>query len=688
MSKFNDIDRLCISTVRLLAVDAVQKANSGHPGAPLGLAPAMHVLCRDFMNVNHENVDWPNRDRFVLSNGHACALLYSTLHLLGYDYTIDDLKRFRSVGSKTPGHPEYELPGVELTTGPLGQGISNAVGFAIAQAHIAARYNKKDCEISTNYTYVFAGDGCMQEGVSSEACSLAGHLQLGNLIVIYDDNSITIDGKTNLSFTEEVAVRYRGYGWEVIEVKDGNDNLDAISQAIKLAKSNKKQPTLIKLTTTIGFGSLNEGTYNVHGSPLKPDDVKQLKKRFGFNSEESFVVPQEVYDFYKEHMIERGKKANEEWNSTLEEYMRKYPELGAELKRRIAGILPPDWESALPTFKPEDGDLATRKLSASVINSLAKTLPELIGGSADLTPSNLTRWDDAIDFQPDDTKIGSYMGRYIRYGVREHGMSAILNGISAYGYNLKPFGGTFLNFVSYASGAVRLAALSGYPVIWVATHDSIGLGEDGPTHQPIETVTHFRALPNMQVWRPADGNEVSAAYKVSIESKATPSIICLTRQNVPQLEGSSIEKAAKGGYAISEYHGNTTPKLDLILVSSGSEVSLCCKSAEKYSKDHKVNIRVVSLPDFYTFGKQPFEYRISVLPDEVPILSVEVYATLSMCKYSHEQFGLDRFGMSGKSKEVYEYFEFTPDGVASRIAKVLSFYSDKTIRSPVRKALA
>ncbi|CAR24275.1 Transketolase [Lachancea thermotolerans] len=678
MSNFSDIDRLAISTIRLLSVDQVAAANSGHPGAPLGLAPAAHVIWKQ-MRLNPKNPEWINRDRFVLSNGHACALLYSMLHLSGFDFSIEDLQSFRQLGSKCPGHPEFELPGVEVTTGPLGQGISNAVGIAIAQANFAATYNKPNYTLSDSFTYAFLGDGCLQEGVSSEASSLAGHLKLGNLIAFYDDNQITIDGNTNVSFTEDVAKRYEAYGWEVLHVQNGNEDLDGILEALNQAKKSQDKPTLIKMTTTIGFGSLNAGSHSVHGSPLKPDDVKQLKTALGFNADQSFVVPQEVYDFYNKEIIQPGQQLNEAWNKTLEEYSAKYPELAAELKRRISGELPQGWESALPLYTPKDSAVATRKLSEIVLQNIQGTLPEMIGGSADLTPSNLTRWKEAVDFQPPSTGLGDYAGRYIRYGVREHGMGAIMNGISAFGANYKAYGGTFLNFVSYASGAVRLSALSGHPVIWVATHDSIGLGEDGPTHQPIETLAHFRALPNMQVWRPADGNEVSAAYKVALTHKHTPAVIALSRQNLPQLEGSSIEKASKGGYVLQE-----VDNADITLVSTGSEVSITVEAA-KVLAGKNIKARVVSLPDFHTFDQQPEEYQLSVFPDGVPIMSIEVLSTSGWSKYAHESFGLDRFGASGKAPEIYKAFEFTPEGISTRAEKTIAFYKNKQVTSPLHK---
>ncbi|KAF0271754.1 hypothetical protein FOG51_03135 [Hanseniaspora uvarum] len=678
---FSDIDNKAINTIRLLAVDAVAAANSGHPGAPLGLAPAAHVIFKN-MKFNPKNPDWINRDRFVLSNGHACALLYSVLHVMGYESVgIEDLKQFRQLNSKTPGHPEFELPGVEVTTGPLGQGVCNAVGLAIAQANFAATYNKPGFEISDNYTYAMLGDGCLQEGVSSEASSLAGHLQLGNLIAIYDDNKITIDGATNVSFTEDVAKRYEAYGWEVIVVKNGDSDLAAIDAAIEQAKKTTNKPTLIQLETTIGYGSLNQGTSGVHGSPLKADDIAQIKEKFGFNPKENFAVPQEVYDFYNKEVIVPGAKANSEWDALFSKYQSEFSTEGAEVARRLTGELPAGWEKLLPTYTPADSAVASRKLSEIALDSIFDKIPELIGGSADLTPSNLTKSKGSTDFQPEATGLGDYKGRYIRYGVREHGMGAIMNGIAAFGANFKPYGGTFLNFVSYAAGAVRLSALSGHPVIWVATHDSIGLGEDGPTHQPIETLAHFRALPNINVWRPADGNEVAAAYKIALESKHTPSIIALSRQNLPQLEGSTVEKAAKGGYVLSE---NKDAKITI--VSTGSEVGIVV-DAVKNLASAGIPARVVSLPDFNTFDKQSKEYKLEVFPDGAPVLSVEVLSTFGWNKYAHESFGINRFGASGKGPEVYKYFGFTPEGIAQKAKTVVDFYEGREVKSMLNKAL-
>ncbi|KAM3079398.1 Transketolase [Clarireedia jacksonii] len=678
---FTDVDQLAINTIRLLAADATFKSNSGHPGAPMGMAPVAHVLFNKIMNFNPKNSKWVNRDRFVLSNGHACMLQYALLHLYGYKLSMDDLKAFRSIDSLTPGHPEaHDTDGVEVTTGPLGQGFSNAVGLAIAQHHAAAEFNKPGFDIIDNYTYVFLGDGCLMEGVASEAASMAGHLQLGGLIAIYDDNHISIDGDTNCAFTEDVVKRFEAYGWHTEIVEDGDHDLEAMEKAIKKCQAVKDKPSLIKLRTTIGFGSKEQGTHGVHGSPLKADDIKQLKEKFGFDAEKSFVVPQEVYDICHKRSDE-GAAKEQEWNQTLEKYAQEYKAEAADLKRRLSGELPEGWEKKLPTYSPSDAAVATRKLSEIVLQNIHDVIPELVGGSADLTGSNLTRWKEAVDFQPPSLGIGDWTGRYIRYGVREHAMGAAMNGLAAYG-TVVPYGGTFLNFVSYAAGAVRLSALSQVRVIWVATHDSIGLGEDGPTHQPIETLAHFRALPNCMVWRPADGNETSAAYYVALTSKHTPSILALSRQNLPQLENSTIANAIKGGYVVHEIE-----KADITLVSTGSEVGICV-DAVKYLKDnHNIKARVVSIPCFEVFDAQSKEYRLSVLPDGIPSLSVEVMSTMGWERYTHEQFGLNRFGASGAYKDVYKKFEFTAEGVSKRALATIDFWKNvPNIRSPLNRA--
>ncbi|KMK62633.1 transketolase TktA [Aspergillus fumigatus Z5] len=645
---YTDLDQLAINTIRLLAVDATFKANSGHPGAPMGMAPVAHVLFNKFMNFNPKNPNWLNRDRFVLSNGHGCMLQYALLHLFGYDVTMDDLKNFRQLDSITPGHPEaHDTPGVEVTTGPLGQGFANAVGLAIAQAHTAAVFNKPGYDLINNYTYCFFGDGCAMEGIASEAASMAGHLKLGNLIAIYDDNHISIDGDTKCAFTEDVMKRFEAYGWHTVWVKDGDNDLEGIEAAIHEAKKVTDKPTVIRLTTTIGFGSKLQGTGGVHGNPLKADDCESVKQKFGFDPKQSFVVPQQVYDLYHKHAAE-GAAKEQAWNQLLEKYATEYKAEHADLVRRLSGKLPEGWEKSLPTYKPTDAAVASRKLSEAVLEKIHAVVPELMSGSADLTGSNNTRWKNAVDFQPPEYGIGEWSGRYIRYGVREHAMAAVMNGLAAYG-TIIPAGGTFLNFVSYAAGALRLSALSRVRVIHIATHDSIGLGEDGPTHQPIETLAHFRALPNCMVWRPADGNETSAAYYSAITAKHTPSVLALTRQNLPQLENSTIEAALKGAYPVVE-----APNAAITLISTGSEVSICIEAATYLKEKHNIVARVVSVPCFEVFDAQPKDYRLKVLPDGIPVLSVEALSTMGWERYSHEQFGLNRFGASGPYKEVYK----------------------------------
>ncbi|KAF9172186.1 Transketolase [Mortierella sp. AD011] len=664
---FTQDDTHAINTIRVLAADTVFKSNSGHPGAPMGCAPMAHLLFSRYMNYNPKNPKWANRDRFVLSNGHACALQYILLHLMGYNVTMDDLKSFRQLHSKTPGHPEAHMTeGIEVTTGPLGQGFANAVGLAIGEAHMAATFNKPGFELFNNYTFMITGDGCLQEGVSCEAASLAGHLQLGKLIALYDDNHISIDGDTEVSFTEDVVKRFEAYGWHVVVVKDGNSDLESIARAIDEAKKVTDKPSLIKIYTTIGFGSLNQGTEKVHGSPLKADDIVQLKKAMGFNPEESFVVPQTTYDLYHSKAA-KGTALNQEWNALLENYTAQYPELGNELKRRLNKELPQDWAKALPRFTPTDKPVATRKLSEAVLNGVADILPELMIGSADLTGSNLTRWKTAVDFQPENSGIGNYAGRYLRYGVREHGMSAVMNGLDAYG-GIIPAGATFLNFISYASGAVRLSALTGHRVIYIMTHDSIGLGEDGPTHQPIETMAMIRATPNLVDLRPADGNETSGAYLFAISAKERPSVLALTRQDLPQLEGSSVEKTLYGGYVLQEVQG-----ADVTLVGTGSEVSLCVDAAKLLAQEG-IKARIVSMPSTTLFDEQSHEYKASVLIDGVPAVSVEAMTTFGWNRYAHESIGIDTFGASGPFKEVYKHFGLVPDVVAGKVKKIVEFY--------------
>ncbi|KAJ8515544.1 hypothetical protein ONZ45_g7059 [Pleurotus djamor] len=649
-------DDASIATIRTLAADVVGKANSGHPGAPMGMAPVAHVLFSRFFNANPKNSKWFNRDRFVLSNGHACALQYILLHLLGYKLSMDDLKAFRQLGSLTPGHPEAgHTDGIEVTTGPLGQGFGNGVGLAIAQAHLAAVFNKDGFDLINNYTYVFCGDGCLMEGVASEAASLAGHLQLGNLIVIYDDNHISIDGDTAVAFTENVEQRFLSYNWQVLHVDNGDSDLAGIYNAIAEARKETNKPTIIRLRTTIGFGSKLQGTHGVHGAP-------------------------ETYAAYAE-IAQRGAALEAQWNDLLASYGQQYPKEYAELTRRIAGKLPDGWEKSLPIYKTSDAAQASRKLSEIALTAVSPVLPELMGGSADLTGSNLTKVKGSTDFQPPSTGLGTYAGTYIRYGVREHGMGAIANGLAAYG-GIIPFVATFMNFVSYAAGALRLSALSEHQVIWVATHDSIGLGEDGPTHQPIETAIHLRAIPNLAFWRPADGNETSAAYYAAITSTKTPSVLSLSRQNLPNLEGSTIENALRGGYVLHEEEGE-----DLTIVSSGSEVAIAVEAASKL-KEEGIKTRIVSLPCWLVFDKQPEDYKLSVLRSGAPILSLEALSTAGWQKYSHEQYGLPAWGASGPYQKVYEKFGITGSNIAVVGKKVVDFYKQKggPVVSPLIKA--
>ncbi|KAJ6013474.1 Transketolase C-terminal/Pyruvate-ferredoxin oxidoreductase domain II [Penicillium herquei] len=677
---YTDLDKLAINTIRVLAVDATSKANSGHPGAPMGMAPVAHVLFNKFMNFNPKNPDWVNRDRFVLSNGHGCMLQYALLHLFGYALSLDDLKNFRQLDSITPGHPEaHDTPGIEVTTGPLGQGFSNAVGLAIAQAHSGGVFNKPGFELFNNYTYTFFGDGCAMEGIASEAASMAGHLKLGNLIAIYDDNHISIDGDTKCAFTEDVMQRFESYGWHTEWVKDGDNDLQAIEDAIRKCQQVTDKPSVIKLTTTIGFGSKLAGTGGVHGNPLKADDAQHVKQLFGFDPNQSFAVPQQVYDLYNQHAAE-GAAKEQVWNQLFQKYQEAFPKEGADLARRLAGKLPEGWEKSLPTYASSDPAVASRKLSEAVLEKIHDVIPELLSGSADLTGSNNTRWKNAVDFQPPEYGIGEWSGRYLRYGVREHAMAAVMNGLAAYG-TVIPAGGTFLNFVSYAAGALRLSALSRVRVIHIATHDSIGLGEDGPTHQPIETLAHFRALPNCMVWRPADGNETSAAYYSALTAKHTPSILALTRQNLPQLENSTIERALKGAYVAVE-----NPNAAVTIISTGSEVGICIDAANYLKEKHNIVARVVSVPCFEVFDAQDKAYRLSVLPDGIPVLSVEALTTMGWERYAHEQFGLNRFGASGPYKQVYAKFEFTPEGISKRAIATIDFYKGHTVRSPINRA--
>ena len=661
------LEELCINSIRFLAVDAVEKAKSGHPGLPMGAAPMAFVLWDKFMRFNPKNPKWFNRDRFILSAGHGSMLHYALLYLTGYDsVTIDDIKEFRQWGSKTPGHPEnFETDGIEVTTGPLGQGIANGVGLALAEAHLAAKFNKPDATIVDHYTYVILGDGCNMEGVASEACSIAGHWGLGKLIALYDDNHISIDGSTDVAFTEDVSKRFEAYGWHVLHVENGNTDLVAIAEAIEKAKQVTDKPTMIKVTTTIGYGSPNrQNTAGIHGAALGAEEIALTRQNLGWEYE-PFVIPENVLT----HMgksIDRGVDHESQWNLTLNDYKAKYPLEAAEFERYMSGRLPENWTQVLPSFTPEEAGLSTRKYSANMLNYLSPVLPELLGGSADLTHSNLTELKNSGDFQK-----GQYENRNVHFGVREHAMGAICNGIALHNSGLIPYCATFLIFSDYVRASIRLSALSQAGVIWVTTHDSIGQGEDGPTHQPVETVMSLRAIPTLTVIRPADGNECSGAYKIAIENAQSnlPTLLVLTRQNVPNLAGTSIEGVDKGAYTILDCDGEP----DIILMGTGSEVSLCVSAAEQLSNMSK-KVRVVSMPCWEKFEAQNAAYKESVLPKAVTKrLSVEAGISLGWTKYvgtEGDTISIDSFGASAPGKVCMEKFGFTIENVIAK-AKML-----------------
>lgn len=662
------LQELCINSIRFLAVDAIEKSKSGHPGLPMGAAPMAFVLWDSFMRYNPKNPQWFNRDRFVLSAGHGSMLQYALLYLTGYDsVTIDDIKQFRQWGAKTPGHPEnFVTAGVEVTTGPLGQGIANAVGLAVAEAHLAAKFNKPDATIVDHYTYVILGDGCNMEGISGEAASIAGHWGLGKLIALYDDNHISIDGSTDVAFTEDVSKRFESYGWHVLHVKDGNTDLEGIAKAIAEAKAVTDKPTMIKVTTTIGYGSPNKAnTAGIHGAALGPDETIATRNNLGWEYD-AFVVPEDALNHTRK-AVERGAAYESEWNKAYAEYQAKYPQEAAEFERLISGKLPEGWDQVLPTYTDADKALPTRKHSETCLNKLGAVLPELIGGSADLTHSNLTELKGTGDFQK-----GHFGNRNIHFGVREHAMGAICNGMALHRSGLIPYGATFLIFTDYMRAAIRLAALSEAGAIWVMTHDSIGQGEDGPTHQPIETLASLRAIPDLTVIRPADGNETSGGYKVAIEkSKAQAStLLAFTRQNVPNLAGTSIAGVAKGAYTIVDCQG--TP--DIILIGTGSELSLCVSAAEKLTAEGK-KVRVVSMPSSTLFDTQDAAYKESVLPRSVTKrLSVEAASSFGWHKYigsEGDTVSIDTFGASAPGGICLEKFGFTVDNVLAKAKALL-----------------
>jgi transketolase len=658
------LEDLCVNAVRVLAMDAVQTANSGHPGAPMGLAPAAYVLWTRHLRHNPADPAWPGRDRFVLSAGHASMLLYSVLYLTGYDLTLDDLKAFRQWDSRTPGHPEFgHTPGVETTTGPLGQGFANAVGMAIAEAHLAARFRGPGEDVVGHRVYFVASDGDMMEGISHEAASLAGHLRLGKLIGIYDDNHISIDGPTTLAFSEDVGARFAAYGWHVMRVDDGND-LAALDEALAAAREEEDRPSLVIVRTHIGFGSPNkQDTAEAHGAPLGADEVLLAKAQLGWPAEGSFAVPAEALDEWRKAR-ERGEAMQLVWQQRYEAYRAAYPVVAAELARRLQRALPAGWTDRLPVFAPGDGSLATRAASGKVLNALAPTITELIGGSADLTPSNNTLIKGEGDFSATDRAA-----RNLRFGVREHAMAGILNGMALHG-GVLPYAGTFLIFSDYMRPAIRLAAMMRRHVIYVFTHDSIGLGEDGPTHQPVEMLASLRAIPGLVVLRPADANEVSWAWRIAIERRDGPTALALTRQNLPILDRAQLGSAdgvARGGYVLLD---PPKGKPSAILLATGSEVHLALDAARAL-EDEGRHVRVVSMPSLELFAAQPAEYRDAVLPPAVRVrVAVEAAHPQPWWRWvgdAGDIVGLDHFGASAPYQRLYQEFGITAAAVAERV---------------------
>lgn len=639
---FDKIDQLGVNTIRTLSIEAIQKANSGHPGLPMGAAPMAYALWTKHLNVNPAtSLNWPNRDRFILSAGHGSAMLYSLLHLAGYQVTIEDLKNFRQWGSKTPGHPEYHhTDGVEATSGPLGQGISTSVGLAMAEAHLAATYNRDSFDVMDHYTYALCGDGDLMEGVSGEASSMAGHMKLGKLIVLYDSNDISLDGPTSKAFTENVGARYEAYGWQHILVKDGND-LEAISKAIDEAKAETGKPTLIEIKTVIGYGSPKEGTSAVHGAPIGADGITAAKTVYGWEYPD-FTVPEEVAKRFKEEINDKGAKVESEWDAMFANYEKAHPELAKQFKTAFAGDLPENWEEALPVYE-EGTAQASRVSSKDAIQAIAKAVPNIWGGSADLSGSNNTTIADEKEFQP-----GSYEGRNIWFGVREFAMASAMNGIHLHG-GTRVYGGTFFVFTDYLRPAVRMSAIQGLPVVYVLTHDSVAVGEDGPTHEPIEQLASVRCMPNVQVIRPADGNETSAAWVQALNTKNKPTILVLSRQNLPVLPNSkdmAKEGVSKGGYVISKAESDTP---EGILIATGSEVNLAVQ-AQKELKAQGKDVSVVSLPSFDLFEAQDEAYKESVLPKAVTKrVAIEAASPFGWERYigsEGKMIGIDHFGAS------------------------------------------
>jgi transketolase len=658
----NHIDQLTINSIRILSAEGVEKAKSGHPGLPMGAAPMAYTLWAKAMKHNPADPNWVDRDRFILSAGHGSMLIYSLLHLFGYGLTMDDLKDFRQWGSKTPGHPEYgHTIGVETTTGPLGQGISNGVGMAMAEAHLAAKFNRPGHKLVDHYTYVLTGDGCLMEGIASEAASLAGTLKLGKLIVLYDSNSITIEGSTDLAFTEDVGKRFEAYNWQVLKVEDGND-VDAIAAALEEAKKETEKPTIIEIRTEIGYGSPKQGMASAHGEPLGADNLLAAKEFLKYNTEGSFYVPQEV----REHMkgiMEQGKKAQEEWDALWQSYEKEYPELAAEWKAWHNPELQVDLLND-ESYWHFEGATATRSSSGDVLNRLAKVIPNLIGGSADLAPSNKSVMKDRGVFSAKD-----YSGSNVHFGIREHAMAAIANGMSVHG-GLKPYVATFFVFTDYMKGAMRLSALMNQPVLYILTHDSIGVGEDGPTHQPIEHLASLRSIPNFTVIRPADSRETAAAYLSALTRLNSPTALVLTRQNLPLLDGTG-PNALKGAYILSDSEKETP---DIILMATGSEVQLIFE-AQKVLKEKGIDARVVSMPSWEIFEEQSDEYKESVLPKNVTArLAVEAASSFGWHKYvglDGDTVTRDDFGASAPADILFKEFGFTVENVVEKALKVL-----------------
>jgi transketolase len=667
----------------MLSVDAVQKANSGHPGAPMGLAPAAYTLWTRFLKHNPRNPEWWDRDRFVLSAGHGSMLLYSMLFLTGYDLPLEQIKQFRQWGSRTPGHPERELtPGVETTTGPLGQGFGNGVGMAMAEAHLAARYNRPGFEIVNHFTYAIVSDGDLMEGVAAEAASLAGHLKLGKLIYLYDNNRISLAGATDLSFTEDCAKRFEAYGWHTLSVENGND-LEAIHGAIRAAREEQSRPSLILLRTHIGFGSPGkQDTFEAHGSPLGEAEVKRTKENLGWPLEPAFYIPKEAQTHFHA-AISTGQKAEANWQEHFNAYREKFSDLAREFQQIMSGALPANWQASIPSFPADPKGLATRAASGKIIAALGTALPTLIGGSADLNPSTFTVLPKLGDFESPQRKFidnqGSaggdwnYAGRNIHFGVREHAMGATINGMAAHG-GLIPFGSTFLIFSDYMRPSMRLAALMELGVIYVFTHDSIGLGEDGPTHQPVEQLAALRAIPRLIVIRPGDANETSVAWQIAIESRSCPVALVLSRQNVPTLERSQYASAdglRRGAYVLADAPGG---RADIILIGTGSELSLVVAARERLAKQN-IHARVVSMPSWELFDQQPKEYRATILPKSVPArLAVEAALPLGWHRYvgdNGDVVGIERFGASAPGNVVMEKLGFTVDHVVERATALL-----------------